>query len=281
MVLACHFDSAYFQCVLIKTDVGLAPEAAFAAAVPACVPFALPFGLDDSAVCPCCPPASAADLLSPDRPWAALGGLGRQWQQTRSFAVDTACCRQQRRNQDRPTPAGFPPARPPTRSSVAAAGQTTLLSSDRPGLQHRYNVGHNVVGGDVCPGAGLSNPTCDQTGSQGSRAASGNDNKQTGSGSSMSSGANRSFQTATMMESRRESLSYTICETKPLQHQKYPSRFFNSMEAAWSLSIALPCRSGTLTCCSSSMISSMVSASERTAPVSGKQPRVRKRTVWY
>ena len=39
---ACHFDSAYFQCVLIKTDVGLAPEAAFAATVPACVPFALP-----------------------------------------------------------------------------------------------------------------------------------------------------------------------------------------------------------------------------------------------
>ena len=43
---ACHFDSAYFQCVLIKTDVGLAPEAAFAAAVPACVPFALSFGLE-------------------------------------------------------------------------------------------------------------------------------------------------------------------------------------------------------------------------------------------
>ena len=36
---ACHFDSAYFQCVLIKTYVGLAPEAAFAAAVLACVPF--------------------------------------------------------------------------------------------------------------------------------------------------------------------------------------------------------------------------------------------------
>ena len=38
------------------------------AAVLACVPFALPFGLDDSAVCQCCPPASAADLLSPERP---------------------------------------------------------------------------------------------------------------------------------------------------------------------------------------------------------------------
>ena len=82
---------------------------------------------------------------------------------------------------------------------------------------YRYNVGHNVVGGDVCPGAWLSNPTCDQTGSQGRRAASGNDDKQTGSGSSMSSGANRSFQTATMMESRRESLSYNICETKPFK----------------------------------------------------------------
>ena len=75
---ACHFDSAYFQCVLIKTDVGLAPEAAFGATVLACVPFALPFGLDDSAVCPCCPPASAADLLSPDRPWAALTGNGNR-----------------------------------------------------------------------------------------------------------------------------------------------------------------------------------------------------------
>ena len=62
-------------------------------------------------------------LLSPDR----------QWQQTRSFAVDTACCHQQRPNRDRPTSAGFPR----TRSSVAAAGQTTLLSSDRLGLQHR------------------------------------------------------------------------------------------------------------------------------------------------
>ena len=37
-----------------------------------------PFGLDASAVCPCCPPASAADLLSPDRPWAALTGNGNR-----------------------------------------------------------------------------------------------------------------------------------------------------------------------------------------------------------
>ena len=37
-----------------------------------------PSALNDSAVCPCCPPASAADLLSPDRPWAALGGNGNR-----------------------------------------------------------------------------------------------------------------------------------------------------------------------------------------------------------
>ena len=152
--------------------------------------------------CQCCPPASAADPLSPDR----------QWQQTRSFAVDTACCGQERPDRDRPTPAGFPR----TRSSVTAAGQTTLVSSDRPGLQHR----HNVVGGHVCPWARPSNPTLDQTGSQGSRAASGNDDKQTGSWSCMSSGFNCSFQTATMLESRRKSLSYTICATKPWRNLK-------------------------------------------------------------
>ena len=61
---ACHFDSAYFQCVLIKTDVGLAPEAAFGATVLACVPFALPFGLDDSAVCQCCMPVLSTGKCS-------------------------------------------------------------------------------------------------------------------------------------------------------------------------------------------------------------------------
>ena len=52
-------------------------------------------------------------------------------------------------------------------------------------------------------------------------------------------------------------------------HQKYPSRFFFSIEPASSLSMALPCRSEVLAISISRTISDKVAASDSMAPVSG------------
>ena len=52
-------------------------------------------------------------------------------------------------------------------------------------------------------------------------------------------------------------------------HQKYPSRFFFSIEAASSVSMRRPCRSEVLVLRISAMISWSVSASDSIAPVSG------------
>ena len=52
-------------------------------------------------------------------------------------------------------------------------------------------------------------------------------------------------------------------------HQKYPSRFFFSIDADSSLSISRPWRSEVVEACISAMIASSVSASDSIAPVSG------------
>ena len=52
-------------------------------------------------------------------------------------------------------------------------------------------------------------------------------------------------------------------------HQKYPSCFFFSMEAAWSLSMTRPWRSEEVATSISSMMSRSVVAFESMAPVSG------------
>src|SRR6185437_1880155 len=52
-------------------------------------------------------------------------------------------------------------------------------------------------------------------------------------------------------------------------HQKYPSRFFFSIDAASSLSIKRPCRSDTRVWSISATMSSIVSAFDSIAPVKG------------
>ena len=54
-----------------------------------------------------------------------------------------------------------------------------------------------------------------------------------------------------------------------LVHQKYPSRFFFSIDPASSVSISRPCRSDLVAARISAMMSSSVSASDSIAPVSG------------
>src|SRR5258706_4315751 len=67
------------------------------------------------------------------------------------------------------------------------------------------------------------------------------------------------------------------------QHQKYPSRFFNSMEPSRSWSITRFSRSELRTAASSAIIFGTVSASERIAPVQGEHPsdRMLQRTSSY
>src|SRR4029077_16064599 len=61
------------------------------------------------------------------------------------------------------------------------------------------------------------------------------------------------------------------------RHQKYPSRFFNSIEPSWSWSMTRSWRSEWRVASGSSMIFGTVSASDRTAPVHGEQPSERMR----
>ena len=56
---------------------------------------------------------------------------------------------------------------------------------------------------------------------------------------------------------------------KGIGHQKYPSRFFFSIEASWSLSISRPARSETRVVRISVTMSSSVAAAEVTAALSG------------